>query len=220
MGLTDSILSAIRDNDLPRLRDLLEAHPEGARATTPEGSSPLMVAIYLGRQDQVRLLLAHDALKTVHEAAALGDEEALGRLLDADPDLLDAPAPDGFPPLHLAAHFARHDALELLLDRGADLHRLGTGAHANTALHAAAAGGAVATARILLASGADPDARDAGGNTPLHVAVANGAVPVVQALIAGGAGPEAMNGAGETPADLAARRGDDEILALLAPSEG
>lgn len=213
-----AVLGAVRDGDLVRLRDLLDADPAAATARGPDGLSALLVALYRGHTDQVRLLVDHGAVASVHEAAALGDLAALDRFLQDDPGQLDAPGPDGFPPLHLAAHFARHEALEQLLDAGADLHRRSANALENTALHAAAAGSAVATARILLASGADPDDRDAGGNTPLHVAAASGALPVAEALLAGGAEPALRNQEGHTPRELAAARGDDHLVALLQPA--
>lgn len=211
----DRLLQAVQDDDLVRLRELLEEDPARAGAMTADGRTPLQLAAYLRRHDAIRLLRAHDALQTVHEAATLGDVEALDRLLDANPDHLDRPGPDGFPPLHLSAHFAQHDALQRLLDRGADLDSRSTNANGNTALHAAAAGAAVATLRILLASGIDPDVRDAGGNTALHVAAANGAVPCVDALLDGGADREAKNERGETPADIARQRDEDEVVEIL-----
>ena len=50
--------------------------------------------------------------------------------------------------------------------------------------------------RLLIAAGADPNARDKDGNTALHEATG---ADVVRALIAGGADPNARNADGETP---------------------
>jgi ankyrin repeat protein len=56
-----------------------------------------------------------------------------------------------------------------------------------TGLHAAAKGGHVDAVRLLLAHGADPNAREAGDNTyPLHWAAAQGHLEIVRALIDGG----------------------------------
>ncbi|MCY4501064.1 MAG: ankyrin repeat domain-containing protein [Alphaproteobacteria bacterium] len=56
----------------------------------------------------------------------------------------------------------------------------------------------------LVASGADPDARDAGGCTPLHYAADNNPVgEVARVLFEAGADPEACEGYGQKPLDYA-----------------
>ena len=56
----------------------------------------------------------------------------------------------------------------------------------------------------LLASGADPTARDAGGCTPLHYAADNNTVgEVARALFEAGADPEICEGYGRKPLDYA-----------------
>ncbi len=65
-----------------------------------------------------RFLAERGATLTPHAAAALGLEDDLGRLLDADPELVHAPGGDGATPLH----FARDVPIaKLLIDRGARL---------------------------------------------------------------------------------------------------
>ena len=57
---------------------------------------------------------------------------------------------------------------------------------------------------LLVARGADPDARDAGGCTPLHYAAWNNPLgEVARALFEAGADPEACDGYGEKPLDYA-----------------
>ena len=80
--------------------------------------------------------------------------------------------------------------------------RLGYGAQL---IHVAAA---IAEERAeiddLVAQGADPDARDAGGCTPLHYAAWNNpAAEAVKALFEAGADPEACDGHGRKPLDYA-----------------
>lgn len=60
-------------------------------------------------------------------------------------------------------------------------------------LHAAAARGDVAAIGKLLASGADPEARDGNGRTPLHVAAFASHDDAVRVLIAGAADPNALD---------------------------
>ena len=56
----------------------------------------------------------------------------------------------------------------------------------------------------LLARGANPNARDAGGCTPLHYAAWNNpAAEAVKALLDAGADPEACDGYGQKPLDYA-----------------
>ena len=56
----------------------------------------------------------------------------------------------------------------------------------------------------LVAGGADPNARDAGGCTPLHYAAdSNPVAEVARALFEAGADPEACDGYGQKPLDYA-----------------
>jgi ankyrin repeat protein len=56
----------------------------------------------------------------VYDAAAVGRTRALAELLDVDPDAARRIAAGGETALHLAAECGRKDAVELLLDHGAD----------------------------------------------------------------------------------------------------
>lgn len=74
-----------------------------------------------------------------------------------------------------------------------------------TALHAAALHCRGEMAALLLARGADANARDlpAGGITPLHLALQNGDALMVRLLLAHGADPDAATDLGLTPRCLA-----------------
>ncbi len=61
---------------------------------------------------------------------------------------------------------------------------------------------------ILLAAGADPNARQSGGWTPLHGAAHNGDVASVALLLTAGADPAAVNDEGASVLSLAEERGD------------
>ncbi len=90
-----------------------------------------------------------------------------------------------------------------------------------TAAHLAAWKGHSGALQLLLAAGADPDARDADGATPLHDAAAGAACArCLCALLAAGADPRARDRRGRTPAQLAAERGGGgEPVALLRAAE-
>lgn len=211
----NDVIEALQKDDLEGLETLLQGHPDKARGRGPNGVTVLQLAAYMRRDAAVRVLLDHDALTTVHEAAILGDVAAIDRFLETGPDALDAPGPDGFTPLHLAAHFGRVEALERLLDHGADLAAVSTNANRNTPLHAAAAGGSLMGAKVLIASGADVDARDAAGHAAIHLAAAAGHVPLIRALLDGGADPVPKNIGGKTPLDFARDAGREEAVAVL-----
>src|SRR5206468_940703 len=112
------------------------------------------VAIYWRAPEMLALLRARGAALDVFEAAAAGDADRVRTLLDADPSLRDAHAPDGWTPLHLAGHFREGAVIDLLLARGADVNAVSRNGDANAPLHAAAAGGAdVALMRRLVKAG-------------------------------------------------------------------
>jgi len=70
-------------------------------------------------------------------------------------------------------------------------------------------------ARALLASGADPGARDVRGRTPLHLAVSRESEACIQLLLAFGADPHLPDREGESPLDYAARYGYKRAFWLL-----
>lgn len=206
---------ALQAKDVERAEALLTAHPELALARLPSGLSLLMLAIYHRAQPLVDRMLALGAAPCPPEAAALGDVARLRTLAAAEPAAVAVAGADGFPPIHLAAHFGRADAVRALLELGADVAQRSTNGLANTPLHAAAAGGQDATVALLVEAGAPVDARDAQQNTPLMIAAANGLVESVRLLLARGADGGARNHEEKRAADLAQARGREEVLALL-----
>ena len=67
--------------------------------------SELMQAVYRGDEERVGELLAAEPELDVFEAAAVGKTDRLRELLDEDPALANAWADDGFQPLGLASFF-------------------------------------------------------------------------------------------------------------------
>jgi uncharacterized protein len=178
--------------------------------------TPLLLAIYRGKAGEIAAALGGKPAPTLFEAAALGDAARVRALAAADPAAVAHRSPDGWPPLHLAAHFGHGDAIDALLEARADVHARSTNSEGNMALHAALAGRA--TARIisrLLARGADVNARAAGGHTALHEAAFRGNLELAQILLAHGADAAARNDEGQTPLDAAQAKGHAALARRL-----
>eukprot|EP00892_Ulva_mutabilis_P006196 jgi/Ulvmu1/3949/UM018_0172.1 len=77
-------------------------------------------------------------------------------------------------------------------------------AHGNTLLSEAAAGGALATAELLLQRGANPNSQGEFKRTPLWRAAFLGKLDLVLPLLSGGADPRIPNEGGELPEHVAA----------------
>jgi uncharacterized protein len=164
--------------------------------------------------------------------AARGDMESARTLLNAgaDPNLQ---IPDwGGTALIIASTMGKADIIEALLDKGADANYRDKNSF--TALHAAVRDSdygedaaqrarAVATVKVLLAHGADPNARlhqekptvrgldelQFEGGTPLALAAEVNNLDAIKALVAGGADPNIPTAMGTTPLMLASGAATD-----------
>jgi ankyrin repeat protein len=178
--------------------------------------TPILNAVYRGKSDELATLLATQPTLTLFEAAALGDAARVREIAGAEPASLTGRSPDGWPALHLAAHFGHGDAVDALLEARADVHARATNSEGNQALHAAMAGRA--TERIitrLLGRGADVNARAAGDHTALHEAAFRGHLELAQLLLAHGADATIRNQDGHTPLDVAQAKGHAALARRL-----
>jgi ankyrin repeat protein len=217
------IIEAIKTGDDNRVRALIGADPSRARATDENGVSVIMLARYHGRKELVDVLRnAADGLD-VFEAAALGDAKRLRELLEVEPQVANSYSPDGFTPLQLASFFGQPDAVDVLLEHGADVGAVAKNPIRVQALHSAVAApdtgvDEATVARIAMAlvgAGADVNARQHGGFTPLHAAAMNGHADVAQLLLARGADAGAADDSGTTAADRAGEPGHIELADSL-----
>jgi uncharacterized protein len=199
---------------------MVAAEPSLGSARDGQGVSALMRARYRFDRHLVDAVLSASPTIDVFEAASIGDVERLRELLDGDPSLSTAYSGDGFTALHFPAFFGGVDAARLLVDHGADVDAHGQSWMTGTPLNSAAAGGHTDVARVLLASGADPNARQASGWTPLHSAAHNGDLELVELLLARGADPAATNDDGATVLSMAEEAGNADVAARVHAALG
>ena len=155
----------------------------------------------------------------IHTAAMSNDAEGLRRMLDADPRLVHIGSRKGATPLHWAVMASAHEAIEVLLDRGADIHALHGAGQGDTVGYAPVDyqpidlalfwhnRGDVNTARLLLDRGAAYD---------LTIAAALGDRARVAAVL--DETPERIREArpwGKRPLSSAIEFGQDDIARLL-----
>jgi len=218
-GIAD-LLGAIRRGDAKFVGDLLAAGPDLANARDERGNSPLLIAIYTGQHDIVRLLLERGVRASFLEACALGLVADVRRELRDDPGLVGQWSHDGWPPLHLAAFFGHRETAEVLLDAGADVRAVARNAEANLAINAAAAGARAdrrpEIVRLLIARGSPVDGRGSpAGHTPLHEAAFNGDLALARLLLDSGADRSLRTPEGDTPLDIATKHKRVEVVRLL-----
>jgi hypothetical protein len=176
--LTDPLIAASGLDNVRAVAKLLDL---GARIEGNGRWSPLEEALYWNQKATVSLLIERGAaVENLRTAAALGDMSRLARCFDEAGALTPAAGevawPFGAPipeavrrdprqilgnALVYAAAWGRVEALEYLLDRGAELNLIPAGFDfAGTPLHYAALEGHRDTVDQLLSHGADPTLRD------------------------------------------------------------
>lgn len=210
---TDKLWEAINGQDVAALR---AAVAEGADVNAPnnEGRVPLYRAIVLQRQPLVEALLelGADANAKDHHgdplliiAMSVGSAEGALALIraGADPSAGDT---IGKSPLYYAINMQQPEIIAALIEAKADVNAPSDATNAadpTLPLFHAIKLGDIATAQLLLAAGADVNARDAKGSAPLHRAVLvrpdDRLVAMVDALLAAGADANAMRPKGGAP---------------------
>lgn len=177
--------------------------------------SALLLAVYRGDADAVAAILATGPELDIFEAAAVGDVDRIRALVDADPALARAFAPDGFHPLGLAAFFKHPKVVTLLIAVGGDVSAPSRNAMKVTALHSAIAGQDRESTLALIAARADVNVAQQDSFTALHEAAQNGDREIVDALLAAGADPYPALSDGSRPADLARKHGHADLARHL-----
>ncbi len=234
MSPTEAILAAAGNGDYDRVLALLESDPALASAVSILGSQPIHAAQFGGHAHVVELLLERGVRIDFFLASELGLLGRVSRELESEPQLARAFSSAGSNALHRSAYWGQIAVANALLERGADPNAITR----DSFLQIAPLGCAVATpdvpnpsdsedvvldlVNLLLASGAEVNARRRDGLTALHAAAHRGHLRVIGTLLAHGA-DRAIRGyygtgphAGQTAADIASAQGQAEAYCLLS----
>jgi ankyrin repeat protein len=218
MDPVSDILDAVREGNITRVQELLNSDNTLADARAQNGDSPLMLALYYGRQDIVDLLLSRTPEIDFYEAVALGDQTRVGDFIEERPDLIHSSSHDGFTGLHLAVFFGHEEIARTLIARGADVNAIAANrsfARNAKPLHSAVAANRTALVRLLLDNGAGVNARQEGGFTALHGAAANGNEEIIRILLSFGADSTVLAADGTSAAAVGRARGHQRSAELI-----
>ena len=200
------LMTCSRSGGVDAVRQLLASGANVSAHETVRGQTALMWAIAEKHVEVGKTLIAagadvraksHSGFTPMLFAAQQGDAESARLLLDAGVDI-DGAGGDGSAALLVATESRHANMVQFLLDAGADASAIGAG---RTALHAAVQHERPDIAAVLLAGGADPNAR------------LTDRLPRYAGDLASTTGPLSMIGA--TPFWLAAKFADLEMMQLL-----
>jgi len=234
------VMRASRQGGVATVRALLEAGADPSAKEKNGGQTALMWAISENHSAVTAELVKHKAdvnarSRTGFTAlmfAARGDLESARILLDAGAKPNESIPDWGGTALIIASTMGQTDIVEALVNKGADPNQRDKNSF--TALHSAVRDSdygedmaqrahAVATVKVLLAHGADVNARlnqekptvkgldelELQGATPLALAAEVNNLDAIKALVAGGADPTIPTEKGSTPLMLAAGAATD-----------
>ena len=179
------LLTAILKDDGPTVHELLEKGVDPNIREMDRGPA-IVMAVREKSTQSLRELLASPKLKV----DALNDR--------------------GETALMMASMIGNAETVSLLIEKGAEVDRDGW-----SPLHYAASNGRNDIVKVLIAAGADIDARSPNGSTPLMMAARRGNLTPYQTLLLAGADPRPANDSKLTAADYLERIGENRRAALL-----
>ena len=210
----DELFAAMRLGSGSIVRQLVRRDALVARSRDEAGLSAILRCLYDWNLEMLEILLAASPELDIFEAAALGKVERLEELLACTPGLARAWSVDGVTPLHLACFYGQEEAVECLLEAGADASVGAQNQPGSTPLHEAARSGHRNIVLLLLAHGADTELSDCQGWTPLHLAASQGYQDIVEVLLLSGTHSQ-LTGEGKSPRDLAVANGHMGTVRVL-----
>lgn len=212
---TDEFLEVIRKGDIARIEQLLEENPTLANARTKDGVSAIFLALYRGNKIAALAIASKKPELDVFEASVMGDLESLKKIVSHDSVSVSSYSPDGFTALALASYLGQKEAVDYLIQKGADVNALARNETGFTALTGAVTQNQNEIAKVLVKNGARVNHHYEGGFTPLMHAAYNENVDLVSFLLQNGADPTAKNGEGKSPLTFALEKNNPEIIGLL-----
>jgi ankyrin repeat protein len=170
VDVLEQLIEAVKAGDVERVAELVAQDPALAATPDADGMTPVRHALYLNQRPALDAMLAADPPLDVLDLAATGQAQELQARLADDPAQANARAQDGFTALHLACFFGGTEAVQALLQAGADPNPPQDNPMGVAPLHSAAAARDNEAVRLLLEAGADANARQHGGYTALDAA--------------------------------------------------
>lgn len=194
-----------------------------AACGTPDLGERLRRAATQGDRRQVQDLIAKGAAVDAADedgwtpllwAAAHGNEDTVGALLDAGADRRAATIRERQNALILAARWNRAEVVATLIRRGADVAQRDSIGW--PALMWASLKGRTDVVKVLLDGGARVNMLDSDRNTPLILAARQGRLETVKLLLSRGARPDLRNADGDDAESLARKSGYPAVAGLIA----
>jgi len=217
----DPLVKAVFKNDLPTVKELVQAGSDLNVCDRQSNTTPLAEAVERNNPEIVRFLLAAGADVNTRNRSGMTALMSVGESSTAAlvKDLLAAGAnvnavdEDERTALLLLAPLGNLEVIKELIRAGADTSV--TDNNETTVLMHAASNSDSRVLQLLLSAGRDATTRNAGGKTALMFAVSEGRVANMKLLLAAGIDVDIKDEDGRTALMYAAEREEPEVTKLL-----